>query len=180
VLDKDGWLATGRRVPSPNYDERPTNTNVSLLVIHNISLPPGSFGGSYVEDFFCNRLDESKHDYFTEISGSKVSAHLFIDRKGQITQFVAFIKRAWHCGISSFAGCDNCNDYSIGIELEGTDDTSYTGAQYLALTLVTKQLMAMYPEIIPTRIVGHSDIAPGRKTDPGKAFDWQRFYASVN
>lgn len=180
LIGEDDWLASAQSVPSPNYDERPANTEVSILVIHGISLPPGCFGGTYVEDFFCNRLDPSKHEYFNQIAGSQVSAHLYIDRKGRTSQFVALTKRAWHAGISSFAGCDNCNDYSIGIELEGTDDTAYTDAQYHVLTLVVKQIMAIYPAIIPTRIVGHSDVAPGRKTDPGDGFDWPRFYASIN
>ena len=178
--EADGWLSNAKHRPSPNYDERPKNTKVSLLVIHNISLPPGCFGDSFVEDFFCNRLDPSRHSYFTEIAGNKVSAHLFIDRNGQISQFVGLTKRAWHSGISSFAGRDNCNDYSIGIELEGTDDTIYTATQYNVLARVTEQLFILYPDLTPTRIVGHSDVAPGRKTDPGDAFDWPRFYASIN
>ncbi len=178
-LIEDGWLVTARRVPSPNRSPRPGNGEVSLLVVHNISLPPGCFGGGYVEQLFCNRLNPDEHPYFAEIASLEVSAHLFIERQGQVTQFVPFTERAWHAGHSSFAGRDNCNDYSIGIELEGTDDTAYTEAQYQALAAVTRHLMTVYPGLNRARLVGHCDVAPGRKTDPGASFDWPRYLASV-
>lgn len=165
------WLSDARRVMSPNVNDRPNNTLVSLLVIHNISLPPGEFGGGYIEDFFCNRL-ACTHPYFETISALKVSAHLLIRRDGEVVQFAPFSKRAWHAGVSVFDGRDNCNDYSIGIELEGTDDLPYEGAQYAQLVKVTKLLMSAFPLITLDRIVGHSDIAPQRKTDPGSSFDW--------
>lgn len=165
------WLSDARRVMSPNVNDRPNNTLVSLLVIHNISLPPGEFGGGYIEDFFCNRL-VCAHPYFETISALKVSAHLLIRRDGEVVQFAPFSKRAWHAGVSVFEGRDNCNDYSIGIELEGTDDLPYEAAQYAQLVKVTKLLMSAFPLITLDRIVGHSDIAPQRKTDPGSSFDW--------
>jgi len=172
----NGWLTGVRRVPSANASERPDPREISLLVIHNISLPPGEFGGGFVEQLFLNCLDCSLHPYFEEhLRGLEVSAHVFIDRAGRITQFVPFHLRAWHAGRSSFCGRENCNDFSIGIELEGTDELPYTAAQYEALVEVTAALMRNYPEIAPDRIVGHSDIAPGRKTDPGPAFDWDAF-----
>lgn len=145
-------------------------------MIHNISLPPGEFGTGCVNDFFCNQLDSSRHPYFASIAELKVSAHLFIARTGAVTQFVPFTARAWHAGASVFNGVENCNDYSIGIELEGCDDIAYTDAQYIALADVTRQLLQAYPEISRDQIVGHSDIAPGRKTDPGTAFDWPRYH----
>lgn len=178
-LEDDGWLSTARRVISPNCNNRPVNSEISLLVIHNISLPPGSFGGPHIEDFFCNKLDLKHHAYFTEIANMEVSAHLLIDRQGKVVQFVPFNQRAWHAGTSSFEGCDDCNDYSIGIELEGIDDLSYTEVQYEALVEVTKIIMATYPGLTRARIVGHCDVSPGRKTDPGAAFDWLRYRASL-
>jgi AmpD protein len=171
----NGWLGCARRVPSPNHNQRPIAHDISLLVIHNISLPPEQFGGGYIEQFFCNQLDCSQHAYFREIEGMQVSAHLLITRVGELIQFVSFEQRAWHAGQSSFSGRENCNDFSIGIELEGTDEINYTDVQYQALTRVTWQLIQSYPGITPENIVGHSDIAPGRKTDPGKAFDWSRY-----
>lgn len=171
----DGWLDGAEHCLSPNFNQRPENTVIDLLVIHNISLPPGEFGGGYVQQFFQNKLDASLHPYFSTIAELKVSAHLFIERDGKVTQFVPFDARAWHAGSSSFAGVADCNNYSIGIELEGTDDLSYSDAQYLALEKVSRQLMQTYPKLTPERITGHSDIAPGRKTDPGSAFDWLRF-----
>lgn len=174
-----GWLKGARHCPSPNYNQRPEGDSLSLLVIHNISLPPGEFGGGYVEQFFCNTLDANAHPYFAEISGLQVSAHLFITRLGEIVQFVSFDERAWHAGVSQFEGVENCNNYSIGIELEGTDHQPYTDAQYQSLQKVTRQLLATYPKLTPERITGHEQIAPGRKTDPGPAFDWNRFRASL-
>lgn len=157
---------------SPHSDERPIGTKIDMIVIHGISLPPGEFGGSCIEDFFCGQLDSSAHPYFTTIAGLKVSAHLLIKRTGEVIQFVPFTKRAWHAGESSFQGQARCNDFSIGIELEGTDDLPYESAQYQALNQVIQSLVHAYPAITQDRIVGHSDIAPGRKTDPGQTFDW--------
>lgn len=174
-----GWLTQARQALSPNFNSRPDEQSVSLLVIHNISLPPGRFGTGCIEDFFCNRLDIEADPYFETIRDLQVSAHLLIARDGQITQFVNFDDRAWHAGQSSFAGCSNCNDFSIGIELEGTDDQPYTDAQYDALREATVALMQAYPAITPDRISGHADIAPGRKTDPGEAFDWARYKQSL-
>jgi AmpD protein len=148
-------------------------------VIHNISLPPGQFDTQAVERFFCNQLDCSEHPYYQEIEGLQVSAHLLIERTGRVVQFVPFNKRAWHAGLSSFAGRERCNDFSIGIELEGTDDQPFTDEQYLQLTKITQQLVSVYPSITPDRITGHSDIASGRKTDPGPCFDWGRYLNSL-
>jgi len=172
----DGCLSTARVVPSPNFNERPQDPGgISLLVIHNISLPPEQFGSVYIEQFFCNTLDANIHPYFKTIEGVEVSSHLLITREGEIVQFVPFDKRAWHAGRSCFDGRDECNDYSIGIELEGADTIAYTDEQYHVLVAVTKALMHDYPDITVERIVGHNDIAPGRKTDPGAAFDWLYF-----
>jgi|TARA_B110000908_G_scaffold133923_1_gene158143 AmpD protein len=170
-----GWISTATVVASPNADLRPDEADVSLLVIHNISLPPGQFGGGHVTELFTNTLDPTSHPYFAEIADLKVSAHLLIDRQGAMTQFVPFHQRAWHAGVSEFEGRTACNDYSMGIELEGTDIESYTDQQYACLVQVTRCLMAEYPALTAKRIRGHSDIAPSRKTDPGPAFDWLRF-----
>jgi AmpD protein len=171
----NGWLKDAARVPSPNFNYRPAGVVVDLLVIHNISLPPGEFGGSFIKDFFCNCLDSSAHPYFAGICSLEVSAHLLIERTGEITQFVPFDKRAWHAGESEFEGRTNCNDFSIGIELEGTDEVAYTDEQYGALLAVTRAIQRTYPLITGGKIVGHHDIAPGRKTDPGPSFDWSRY-----
>ncbi len=172
-----GWLQQARRVPSPNFGPRPAGCLPRLLVIHNISLPPGQYGGDCIERFFTNCLDWDEHPFFNEIRGAQVSAHLLIRRDGELVQFVSFHDRAWHAGQSCFAGQENCNDFSIGIELEGCDDEAYTGSQYEALALVTRALLAYYRELDRDRIVGHSDIAPDRKTDPGPAFDWIRYHS---
>lgn len=175
-LDAQAWLepTTGVSLrPSPNFNERPESTDVSLLVIHNISLPPGQFGTPFVADLFLNQLDLNADSWFREnLQGLTVSAHFVIDRMGHITQFVACDKRAWHAGVSQHAGRAQCNDFSIGIELEGTDTLAYTDAQYDALAALTQCLRAHYPL---TAVRGHCDIAPGRKTDPGEAFDWKRY-----
>lgn len=171
----NGWLSSAARVPSPNYNSRPDSADISLLVIHNISLPPGRFGGGHIEQLFTNCLDPNEDDYFASICQLEVSAHLLIDREGEITQFVPFTARAWHAGESCFQQRENCNDFSIGIEMEGADDIAYTDAQYRALAEVTRMLCKQYQMINPDRIVGHSEIAPGRKTDPGPAFDWNRY-----
>lgn len=172
---EQGWLQQARRVPSPNCGPRPAGSDPELLVIHNISLPPRCYGGDCIERFFTNSLDWEEHPYFEEIRGVEVSAHLLIRRGGEVLQFVNFGERAWHAGKSSYQGRDNCNDFSIGIELEGADEDPYTDAQYAALQAVTTLLISHYPAMAADKIVGHSDIAPGRKTDPGPAFDWQRY-----
>jgi AmpD protein len=173
-----GRLLGADWIASANCNERPSD-EISLLVIHNISLPPGQFDTQAVERFFCNELDCSEHPYYQEIEGLQVSAHLLIERTGRVVQFVPFNKRAWHAGLSSFEGREQCNDFSIGVELEGTDDQPFTDEQYLQLTKITQQLVSVYPSITPDRITGHSDIAPGRKTDPGPCFDWGRYLNSL-
>ena len=172
---EQGWLKQAKQVRSPNFGPRPAGCEPELLVIHNISLPPGCYGGDCIERFFSNCLDWDEHPFFDEIRGVEVSAHLLIERSGKLVQFVSFCDRAWHAGQSCFDGRDNCNDYSIGIELEGTDEEPYTDEQYLALSAVTGLLLEHYAQLGVDRIVGHSDIAPGRKTDPGPAFDWPRY-----
>jgi len=174
-IDRHGWLQPAKYCPSENFNQRPADTHIELLVIHNISLPAGQFGNGHVEALFANRLDCSIDPSFEDLAELQVSAHLLIDRHGAITQFVSFDARAWHAGQSRFGGRDNCNDFSIGIELEGTDTLPYADAQYASLAAVARVLCGHYPGIVPQRIVGHSDIAPGRKTDPGPAFDWPRF-----
>ncbi|HET8704763.1 MAG TPA: 1,6-anhydro-N-acetylmuramyl-L-alanine amidase AmpD [Pseudomonadales bacterium] len=170
-------LAEARWVPSPNQNERPNPADISLLVIHGISLPPDQFGGPFISDLFTNQLDCDLHPYFAQLKDLRVSAHLLIRRDGELVQFVAFDRRAWHAGVSRFRERENCNDFSIGIELEGADHIPYTDAQYNALAAVTKCLMKTYSGIKKDRIVGHADIAPGRKTDPGEAFDWPYFFS---
>lgn len=172
---EDGWLEGVRRVPSENFGDRPQGCEPDLLVIHNISLPPGCYGGGAIERFFTNCLDWDEHPYYEEIRDMQVSSHLLVQRDGEVVQFVSCNDRAWHAGASCFMGRDNCNDFSIGIELEGTDEEPYTDAQYQALADVTEALLANFPALDVERITGHSDIAPGRKTDPGPAFDWQRY-----
>jgi len=168
-----------RQVASPNQCDREPATEISLLVIHNISLPPGEFGGGYVDDLFCNCLNSDLHPFFSEIAQLRVSSHLLIERDGSVTQYVPFNCKAWHAGQSCFEGRESCNDFSIGIEMEGTDDSSFTDEQYEVLSGITRLLVNEYPAITMDRIVGHSDIAPGRKTDPGKLFDWQRYRSAV-
>ncbi|TPW11607.1 MAG: AmpD protein [Halothiobacillaceae bacterium] len=175
VIDSAGWFTAAERVVSPNCDPRPPATVVDLLVIHNISLPPGQFGGRWIDALFTNGLDGSAHPFFAQLKGVKVSAHLLIRRDGALTQFVSLHQRAWHAGLSTFGERTNCNDFSIGIELEGTDEVPYTDAQYTTLVAATHAIMATYPAITPTNIVGHATIAPTRKTDPGPAFDWDRY-----
>lgn len=175
----NGWITSAKKIESPNFDERSDESDISLLVIHNISLPPEQFGGGYIEQFFCNQLDKNAHPYFESICDLTVSSHLLITREGELIQFVSFHKRAWHAGISNFEGREKCNDYSIGIELEGADTIAYTDKQYDALTNVTQALIKAYPAIKKQRITGHSDIAPGRKTDPGVSFDWPRYLKEI-
>jgi AmpD protein len=166
------WLGGVRHLASPNADERPDPGLVDLLVIHGISLPPGVFGGRFIDDLFLNRLDPEADPYFATIVDLRVSAHLLIRRDGGTTQFVALDRRAWHAGKSQFCGRERCNDYAVGIELEGADGIAFSDVQYGRLATITAQIMQIYPLITPDRIVGHADIAPGRKTDPGAGFDW--------
>jgi AmpD protein len=167
-----GYATTARQIRSPNRDARPEGTAIDLVVVHGISLPPGHFGGDAIARFFTNRLDPHAHPYFASIAGLRVSAHFLIRRDGELLQFVGCHERAWHAGVSSWKGRERCNDFSIGIELEGTDETPYAGAQYAMLARLVRALRRAYPI---ADVVGHSDIAPSRKTDPGPAFDWSRF-----
>ena len=170
--DPLGWLSGVRRVASPNHDARPPETPIELLVIHSISLPPNEYGGDAIERFFTNALDHSEHPYFEQLKGVRVSSHFLVRRDGQVIQFVACNKRAWHAGISTWRGRTCCNDFSIGIELEGSDFEPFTERQYVALARLTRRLKRAYPI---RDITGHSDIAPDRKTDPGPFFDWDKF-----
>lgn len=172
----NGWLQNVTHIPSPHHDERPENIIPSLLVIHNISLPPGQFGGPYINQLFTGTLDPPEHAFFDEIKHLRVSAHCLIRRDGEIIQYVPFHLRAWHAGQSLYKGREKCNDFSIGIELEGTDFEPFTPLQYNSLVKLTHALIELYPEL-QDNITGHSDIAPGRKTDPGPYFDWQQFKA---
>ncbi|NBA97872.1 1,6-anhydro-N-acetylmuramyl-L-alanine amidase AmpD [Pseudomonas sp. R5(2019)] len=173
-----GWCDGITHCPSPNFNARPEG-EISLLVIHNISLPPAQFATGNVQAFFQNCLDVTKHPYFEGIADLRVSAHFLIERDGKVTQFVSCLDRAWHAGISRFDGREGCNDFSLGIELEGTDELPFTDAQYASLATLTRQIQAAWPAITAQRIQGHSDIAPGRKTDPGPEFDWSRYLASL-
>lgn len=178
-IDKStGLLDSAQFIESPNQDDRPIEEPISLLVIHNISLPPNEFGGPYIEQLFTNSLNPGEHVFFETIKELRVSAHLLIRRDGSMIQFVPFHKRAWHAGISHFRGREKCNDFSIGIEVEGTDDLAYETIQYKKLAEVTKLILKMYPDITLESIQGHCDIAPQRKTDPGQAFDWV-YYKSL-
>lgn len=174
-IDEHGWLGGDltnfRRVASPNFDTRPAGMAIELLVIHNISLPPDQFGGPGVEQLFTNTLNPAEHPYYAEIQGMKVSAHFFIRRDGSLIQFVSCLDRAWHAGLSQWQGRERCNDFSIGVELEGCDTQVFEDAQYATLTRLSDALHSAYPLL---GIVGHSDVAPGRKTDPGPCFDWSR------
>jgi AmpD protein len=169
-----GLISPARQLESPNKDQRPDGCVPELVVLHGISLPPGQFGGSWIDDLFLNRLDRNAHPFFENIADARVSSHLLISRSGELTQYVPFGDRAWHAGESEYFGRRACNDFSVGIELEGTDDMPYTGEQYDTLTRVLIALTTAYPTLDPLRIVGHRDIAPGRKTDPGPSFDWLR------
>ncbi len=173
------WLSQATKVPSPNFDERPMDEELSLIVVHCISLPPGQFEGTYIDQLFCNQLNPDVHPYFKEIYQIKVSAHLLIRRCGEIVQYVAFNKRAWHAGVSEYNGKTKCNDYSIGIELEGTEAQEYTEKQYQQLTTVIKALLNRYPNLSAQHIRGHSEIAPDRKTDPGESFNWLRLKSNL-
>lgn len=178
---ENGRLLEAKWLPSPNFNARPSGESgvVSLLVIHNISLPPAQFGTGCVQRFFSNQLDSNAHPYFAEIKDLQVSSHLFIERDGQVTQFVNFNDRAWHAGKSCYQRRENCNDFSIGIELEGVDDLAYTQEQYEVLAGVTRALFLAYPKLHAGRVTGHEQIAPQRKTDPGNAFNWQVLFQAL-
>jgi AmpD protein len=179
-VHRDTGLLTGiRQVLSPHHDERPDGVEIELIVVHGISLPPGQFGGPGIDQLFCGNLAAADHPYFAAIAGLRVSAHACIDRQGHISQYVPFHRRAWHAGVSSWRGRPACNDFSIGIELEGTDQEPYCEAQYVALAALVRALRRAYPSIANDHLVGHSDIAPGRKTDPGVSFDWARLQHEV-
>ncbi len=170
----DHWLTPATRLASPNCDDRPDSAAIELVVIHGISLPPGCFGRRHVEDLFLGRLDPGTHPSFASLAGLRVSAHVLISRRGKVTQFVPFHRRAWHAGVSAWRGRPGCNDYAVGIELEGCDDKPYTASQYRRLRQVLQALMDRYPRLAPDAVVGHFEIAPGRKTDPGPSFEWRR------
>lgn len=174
AVARDHWLDGAERMPTTHMDARPDAADISLVVIHAISLPPGEFGAGLVPLFFRGMLDVRGHPALADLEGVRVSSHLFIDRGGAVAQFVPFHRRAWHAGVSSHCGRANCNDYSVGIELEGTDVAPYTDAQYERLAAVVGALLRRYDALSQERIVGHEDIAPGRKTDPGPCFDWPR------
>ena len=182
-IDDVGWLCgtpvAPCRMHSPNADDRPADVCIDLLVVHCISLPPGRFGGPWIDDLFLNRLDPAAHPCFADLDGLRVSSHVLIRRAGDLRQYVGFNRRAWHAGVSSWQGRARCNDYSIGIELEGDVETPFTAEQYRTLLAVTRLIMARYPALTVDRIVGHSDIAPGRKTDPGPWFDWARLRSGL-
>jgi AmpD protein len=179
-LDPETGLLEGARfTASPHCDERPAGTEIDLLVVHGISLPPGEFGGEWIEQLFTGRLRFDAHPYFPQLRDLKVSAHFLIRRDGSLQQFVSTRQRAWHAGVSRFQGREVCNDFSVGIELEGSDELPYAPPQYLQLATLAHTLMQAYPGITAERMVGHSDIAPGRKTDPGPAFDWACFRATL-
>ena len=171
----NGWLENINHQKSDFFTPRCQEDNISLLVVHNISLPVGEFGSNHITDLFLGRIDANAHPTFADLAQLKVSAHCLIRRDGSVIQYVSFNHKAWHAGVSNFNGIEQCNDFSIGIELEGTDDILYEQAQYLALASLTASIQKSYPDIIPENIVGHCDIAKGRKTDPGQAFDWQYF-----
>ncbi|MEM7027578.1 MAG: 1,6-anhydro-N-acetylmuramyl-L-alanine amidase AmpD [Pseudomonadota bacterium] len=179
IDQQDEWISHARHIRSPNCDERPEPFEISLIVIHGISLPPNCYGGPYIDQLFTNSLNTEDHPYFKDISHLRVSSHLMINRQGLLTQYVPLKKRAWHAGESEFKGRKVCNDFSIGIELEGCDDESYTDSQYKVLIELTEMIRLHWPAISKDRIVGHEDIAPGRKTDPGPAFDWQRYLTGM-
>jgi len=174
INNKSGLLEDASQIASSNFDERPHNTPINLIVIHNISLPPGQFGGPYISQFFTNQLNPNEHAYFKEICQLKVSSHTLIRRDGKIIQYVPFHQRAWHAGVSNYEGREACNDFSIGIELEGTDDIPYETIQYEKLAELILALRQSYPGIDKKALTGHCDISPGRKTDPGPAFNWQQ------
>ena len=175
-VDRAGSISAARQIPSPNCDARPADAGITLLVIHNISLPPGKFGGRAIIELFTNRLNPKAHPYYAHIAKLRVSSHFLIRRDGRLIQFVPCALRAWHAGASTWRGRPGCNDFSIGVELEGADDIAYESAQYATLARLTRALRRRYPI---AEAAGHSDVAPGRKTDPGPAFDWARYRKSI-
>jgi len=179
IDSESGLVSEARQVPSPNCDDRPQHCEPDLIVIHGISLPPGEFGGQWIDLLFTNSLDSSEHPYFREISGLRVSSHLLVRRDGELVQYVPLIKRAWHAGDSCYKNRNQCNDFSIGIELEGADTIAYSDEQYDVLCMTIASLRTAVRSLQHAPIVGHSDIAPDRKTDPGPAFDWERFRAQL-
>ncbi len=179
MLFNKGWLQTAKHRASPHFDSRPAD-EISLLVIHNISLPAGEFGHQYVDDLFMGQLDCQANDSFHKLEGLRVSANFFIRRDGELIQYVSCDDRAWHAGLSEFDGKSDCNDFSIGIELEGTDHQPFNAEQYHCLITLTQRIMTQYPSITKQRITGHSDIASGRKTDPGPYFDWQYYLTQLS
>jgi N-acetyl-anhydromuramoyl-L-alanine amidase len=174
-----GMLQGVRQVLSPHFDARPAGVEPDLIVMHGISLPPGQFGGPWIDKLFSGNLPREGHPYFAEIFGMRVSTHLLVRRNGQLVQYVPFGKRAWHAGASEYQGRSACNDFSIGIEMEGADDVAYEGAQYDGAGAAIRALLEAYPKLARDRIVGHSDVAPGRKTDPGPAFDWDALRIAI-
>lgn len=176
LSDDGAWLLDTRRVLSPNCDDRPAGCVVSLIVVHSISLPPGEYGGSWIDDLFSNRLDPDAHPYFAEICDLRVSSHVLVRRNGELVQYVPFDRRAWHAGESCYGSQQACNDFAIGIELEGQDAEPYEVVQYQQLAALIRLLRQRFPAIGAEDVVGHSDIAPGRKTDPGPEFDWKRLH----
>ena len=174
-----GLLDWARHVPSPNCDERPAGVEPDLIVVHGISLPPGEFDGPWIDLLFTNVLPRDAHPYFATVAELRVSAHLLIRRTGEVVQYVPFHRRAWHAGVSSWDGRERCNDFSIGIEMEGTDHSPYESTQYAMLARVIVALCRAYPRLSPDRLVGHSDVAPGRKSDPGPSFEWPRLRSLV-
>jgi AmpD protein len=174
-----GLVAGVRQVISPHFDERPSGVAADLIVVHGISLPPGEYGGPWIDRLFTGCLPADVHPFFRDIAGQRVSAHALVRRTGAIVQYVPFGARAWHAGVSQYQGRSQCNDFSIGIEIEGTDEEPYMAEQYTALAALINALLAVYPTLSRDRIVGHSDVAPGRKTDPGTAFDWPRLRAGL-
>ena len=179
VNPETGLIQPARFCLSPNRDERPANASVDAIILHGISLPPGEFGDGEIEALFLNNLDWDAHPYFAEIRGMQVSAHLLVRRDGELVQFVPFNERAWHAGESAFRGQTRCNDFSLGIELEGEDEISYDDRQYTVLSAVLEALFAAYPALSARELAGHCDVAPGRKSDPGPAFDWLRLYDAL-
>jgi N-acetyl-anhydromuramoyl-L-alanine amidase len=177
IDDLGEWVTGARHVPSPNCDDRPEGVDIDLLVIHGISLPPKEYGGQFIDQLFTNTLDANAHPYFAEIHKLRVSSHLLINREGELTQYVPFKLRAWHAGESCFDGRSQCNDFAIGIELEGCDEEAYCSVQYETLAQITNLICQRWQKITKDRIVGHSDIAPGRKTDPGPAFDKEHYFS---
>jgi len=180
ISPRQGLIRPAEQCPTPNQDERPDGSDPELIIIHGISLPPGEFGGPYVAQLFSNCLDWDAHPYFAEIRGLRVSAHLFIRRDGSLMQFVPFSRRAWHAGASCHRGRTDCNDFSIGIELEGEDETPYSDSQYEVLIKTIDALQVAYASLCARRIAGHCDVSPDRKSDPGPAFDWLRLYDGLS